>query len=55
MTAQDVLDSNQRDEQINEVAEWLESLRFEQILFLKESYEAMIRERTKECGQEYEH
>lgn len=53
MTAQEILDSNQENEQINEVAEWLESLKFDQILFLKRSYEEMLQAQARACGSEY--
>lgn len=43
------------DEEINELAEWLNGLTFKQVYFLKESYQAMVEQHAKECGQAYEH
>lgn len=38
------------DEEINELAEWLEDLTLKQAFFLKESYEAMLRFKAAEIG-----
>lgn len=43
------------NEEINALAEWLETLTIAQIFFLKDSYEAMLQMTAKECGSEYVH
>ncbi len=46
-------DSNITAKQINELAEWLDDLSFEQLQFLKSTYEAMLKAQALECGSEY--
>ncbi len=43
------------DDEINALAEWLNGLTFKQVCFIKDSYEAMIQEQARECGQTYVH
>jgi cytochrome c553 len=43
------------DQQINELAEWFQDLRIEQAFFLKESYEAMLKQCARECDHTYVH
>lgn len=38
------------DEEINQVAEWIQGLTFDQLCFLKESYEAFVIMRAHEAG-----
>lgn len=40
------LAENYTDEEINELAEWLEELTLKQAFFLKESYEAFLKMKT---------
>lgn len=35
------------DEDINNIAEWLNNLTFRQLMFLKDSYEAMLKEQAE--------
>ena len=46
-------DENITAKQINELAEWLDDLSFEQLQYLKDSYEAMLKVKARECGSEY--
>ncbi len=46
-------DKNITAKQINELAEWLEDLSFEQLQFLKDSYQAMLKQQALECNSEY--
>lgn len=39
------------DEQINELAEWLQDLTLKQAFFLKESYEGYLNEMALSCGE----
>lgn len=41
------------DEEINELAEWLEDLTLKQAFFIKESYEAMLSMKAQEAGCGY--
>lgn len=41
------------DEEINELAEWLEDLTLKQAFFIKESYEAMLKMKAQETGSGY--
>lgn len=43
------------DEEINELAEWLEDLTLRQAFFLKESYEQLLQLQAHEAGQAYVH
>lgn len=43
------------DEEINELAEWLEDLTLRQAFFLKESYEQLLQAQAHEVGQAYVH
>lgn len=43
------------DEEINELAAWMQDLTIAQIAFLKESYTAMLQAQAKEVGQAYVH
>ena len=43
------------DEEINDLAEWLEDLTLKQCFFIKDSYEAMMTHRAGEVGQAYVH
>jgi hypothetical protein len=43
------------DDEINEVADWLNSLTFDQLYFLKGCYEEMLKAQAKEQGHEYVH
>lgn len=43
------------DEEINELAEWMEDLTLKQAFFLKESYEEMLLIKANELGQAYVH
>lgn len=45
--------SEYTDDEINELAEWIESLRIEQIFFLKLQYEAMLNAQAQGCGSDY--
>jgi hypothetical protein len=53
MTASEVLDADFSSTEINEVADWLNDLSFEQLIFLKQSYEAMLKFQAQACGSEY--
>lgn len=48
-----VLDSDVTSKEINEMAEWLEGLNFQQLMFLKKSYEEMLQAQARACNQEY--
>ena len=41
------------DEEVNEIAEWLESLSMVQLMFIKKSYEALLQLRSTETGNMY--
>lgn len=43
------------DDEINEVADWLNSLTFDQLYFLKGCYEDMLKTQAQEQGHEYVH
>lgn len=43
------------DEEINEIADWLESLTIQQLFFLKESYEALLQSYAHEAGSSHVH
>lgn len=43
------------DEEINDLAEWLKDLSIDQIFFLRESYESLLRLRAQEVGSKYVH
>lgn len=43
------------DEEINELAEWLEDLTLKQAFFLKESFQAYLVHNANSHGQEYVH
>ena len=41
------------DQEINELAEWLESLNYKQIQFMKESYEGYLIQQSQAAGSMY--
>lgn len=43
------------DEEVNELAEWLQDLTLKQAFFLKESYEGYLNQQATSCGGEYAH
>lgn len=43
------------DEEINELAEWLDDLTLKQAFFLKESFQAYLDYNAKSHGQEFMH
>lgn len=43
------------DKEINDVSEWLNDLTFQQLLYLKKTYEDYLKYQASECGHEYEH
>lgn len=43
------------DDEINELAEWLEDLTLKQAFFLKDSYEAMLNAQSQEHGNGFIH
>lgn len=43
------------DQEVNELAEWLEDLSLDQAFFLKESYEAYLLQQTQACESNYLH
>lgn len=43
------------DKEINEIANWFVALSFEQLVFLKHSYEQMMDVQAKACGHNYVH
>jgi hypothetical protein len=53
MNAKEILDSEYSAKEINEMAEWLNELSFEQLMFLKDSYESMLQVRAQECNSTY--
>ncbi len=43
------------NEEINQLAEWLEDLTLKQAFFLKESYEGYLNQQSIDCGSAYAH
>ncbi len=43
------------DEQINELADWFESLTAKQLFFMKKKYEQLLKSYANEAGSEHVH
>lgn len=43
------------DEEVNELAEWLQDLSIKQAFFLKESYEAYLNQQIQACDSTFMH